>query len=120
MLNMDWLRVTDRATRYGPALKLAQTILEESELPGKSLTLVSDLQRGGWTGEEGVQLPEGTRVTMAVVGEPPPGGLAGGALCAASMGSAGSAGSQGRGTGAAPWLLLGLGLALIGLRRRRR
>ena len=73
---LDTLSITDRATRYGPALKLAQTILEESELPGKSLTLVSDLQRGGWTGEEGVALPEGTEVTTVIVGEAPPANLA--------------------------------------------
>lgn len=72
---LDTVSVTDRATRYGPALKLAQTILEESELPGKSLTVVSDLQRGGWTGEEGIQLPEGTTVSMVVVGDTPPANL---------------------------------------------
>lgn len=73
---LDTLGVTDRATRYGPALKLAQTILEESELPGKALTVVSDLQRGGWTGEEGVSVPEGTTVTMVPVGSEPPANLA--------------------------------------------
>lgn len=73
---LDTLAVTDRATRYGPALKLAQTILEESELPGKALTVVSDLQRGGWTGEEGVAVPPGTIVTMIPVGDTPPANLA--------------------------------------------
>lgn len=73
---LDTVGITDRATRYGPALKLAQTILEESDLPGKSLTVVSDLQRGGWTGEEGVQLPEGTAVSIVVVGDAPPANLA--------------------------------------------
>ncbi len=73
---LDTLTVTDRATRYGPALKLAQTIMEESELPAKSLTVVSDLQRSGWTGEEGVQLPEGTTVAMIVIGQAPPANIA--------------------------------------------
>ncbi|MEK9507375.1 BatA domain-containing protein [Gemmatimonadota bacterium Y43] len=73
---LDTLAVTDRATRYGPALKLAQTILEESELPGKALTVVSDLQRGGWTGEEGVSVPEGTEIEMVAVGSDPPANLA--------------------------------------------
>lgn len=73
---LDTLEVSDRATRYGPALKLAQTILEESDLPAKSLTLVSDLQRGGWTGEEGVALPDGTEVSTVVVGEAPPANVA--------------------------------------------
>lgn len=73
---LDTLTVTDRATRYGPALKLAQTILEESDLPGKSLTVVSDLQRGGWTGEEGIALPDGTTVETRVVGDDAPPNLA--------------------------------------------
>ncbi len=67
---LDTARVSDRATRYGPGLKLAQTILEESELPGRELVLVSDLQRGGWTGDEGVALPPGTVVRTVQVGEP--------------------------------------------------
>ena len=59
------------STRYGPALKLAQSILEESTLPGRELVLVSDFQRRGWTGEEGVRLPAGTAVrTVPVTGEP--------------------------------------------------
>ncbi|MBT8404095.1 MAG: BatA domain-containing protein [Gemmatimonadetes bacterium] len=73
---LDTVAITDRATRYGPALKLAETILQESELPGKSLTLVSDLQRGGWTGEEGVQLPEGTEVQTTLVGVAAPANVA--------------------------------------------
>lgn len=73
---LDTLRVTDRATRYGPALKLAQTILEESELPARSLTVVSDLQRAGWTGEEGITLPAGTAVRAVAVGDAPPANLA--------------------------------------------
>ncbi len=69
---LDTVTVSDRATRYGPALKLAQTILEESELPGRELVLVSDLQRSGWTGEEGVDLPAGTEVRTVPLGGPPP------------------------------------------------
>lgn len=66
---LDTLAVTDRATRYGPALKLAQSILEGSELPAKVLTVVSDLQRAGWTGEEGIALPEGTAVQIVAIGD---------------------------------------------------
>jgi hypothetical protein len=69
---LDTVRPSDRATRYGPALKLAQTILDESELPGRELVLVSDLQRSGWTGDEGVALPPGTEMRTVVVGEAPP------------------------------------------------
>ena len=59
------------STRYGPALKLAQSILEDSALPGRELVMVSDFQRRGWTGEEGVRLPAGTDVrTVPVTGQP--------------------------------------------------
>jgi len=69
---IDSTALVDEATRYGPALKLAQTILEESELPGRELVIVSDFQRTGWTGEEGVRLPAGTFVrTLPIGGEVP-------------------------------------------------
>lgn len=60
---LDTLEVTAQATSYGPGLKLAQTLLEESELARRELVLVGDFQRTGWTGEEGVNLPPGTSVT---------------------------------------------------------
>jgi hypothetical protein len=59
------------STRYGPGLKLAQAILEESELPARELVMISDFQRLGWTGEEGVRLPAGTDVrTTKILGSP--------------------------------------------------
>ena len=64
---LDTLEVSDESTNYGPGLKLAQTILEESELPAKELVLIGDFQRAGWTGDEGVSLPEGTVVTPVVL-----------------------------------------------------
>jgi len=66
---LDTLRVGSDPTRYGPALKVAQTILEESELPAGEVVLISDFQRNGWTGDEGVHLPPGTVVTPASVAE---------------------------------------------------
>ncbi|MSR36096.1 MAG: VWA domain-containing protein [Gemmatimonadetes bacterium] len=58
------------STRYGPGLKLAQAILDESDLPTRELVMVSDFQRRGWTGEEGVRLPAGTEVrTVKVTGK---------------------------------------------------
>ena len=68
---LDSARVGSQATRYGPGLKLAQTILEESELPARELVLVSDFQRAGWTGEEDVHLPEGTVVTPVQLADGP-------------------------------------------------
>jgi len=68
---IDTARVSDEGTAYGPGLKLAQTILEESELPARELVIVSDFQAQGWTGEEGIVLPAGTEVRTVVVGEGP-------------------------------------------------
>lgn len=66
---LDTVRVGSGMTRFGPALKVAQTILEESELPRGEVVLISDFQRVGWTGDEGVRLPAGTEVKPVVVGE---------------------------------------------------
>jgi hypothetical protein len=51
------------ATRYAPALKVAGGILSESTLPRREVVLISDFQRTGWRGEEGIRLPRGTVVT---------------------------------------------------------
>ena len=51
------------ATRYAPALKVAGSILAESPLPRREVILISDFQRGGWRGEEGARLPNGTTLT---------------------------------------------------------
>ncbi len=51
------------ATRYGPALKLAGSILSESPLPRREAILISDFQRSGWQGGDGVRLPDGAVVS---------------------------------------------------------
>jgi len=56
------------ATRYGPALKLAGSILSESALPRREAILISDFQKTGWQGADGVRLPDGAIVTPVSVG----------------------------------------------------
>jgi hypothetical protein len=56
------------ATRYGPALKLAGSILSESALPRREVVLVSDYQKGGWQGADGVRLPDRAVVTPVAIG----------------------------------------------------
>jgi hypothetical protein len=56
------------ATQYGPALKLAGSILSESPLPRREVVLVSDFQRSGWQGAEGLRLPDGSALTPVDVG----------------------------------------------------
>jgi uncharacterized membrane protein len=54
-------------TRYGPALKLAGSILGESALPRKEVILISDFQRSGWQGAEGVRLPDSAALTPVAI-----------------------------------------------------
>ena len=56
-------RVTSGATRYGPALKLAESILTRSTLPRREAILISDFQRAGWSGAEDVHFGEGMTLT---------------------------------------------------------
>ena len=56
------------ATRYAPALKVAGGILTETTLPRREVVIISDFQRGGWRGEEGIRLPQGTVVTPVLIG----------------------------------------------------
>ena len=57
------------ATHYGPVLKLAGSILAESTLPRREVVLVSDFQRGGWRGADGVRLPDGAVLTPQPIGD---------------------------------------------------
>jgi hypothetical protein len=58
------------ATRYAPALKVAGSILAESQLPRREVILISDFQRNGWRGVEGARLPEGSLLTPVPVTGP--------------------------------------------------
>ena len=60
-------KVSAAATKYGPALKLAGSILSESALTDREVMLISDFQRGGWLGAEGVRLPDGAALVAASV-----------------------------------------------------
>jgi len=55
------------ATKYGPALKLAGSLLAESLLPRKEVIVVSDFQRSGWQPDDTLRLPGGTVITTVVV-----------------------------------------------------
>jgi len=58
------------ATRYGPALKLAESILGRSAIKRREAVLVSDFQRSGWSGSEEVRFPEGMTVSTVSVASP--------------------------------------------------
>ena len=60
-------QLTSGATRFGPALKLAESILTRSTLQRKEAVLISDFQKTGWTGSEDVHFGEGMTVTPVSV-----------------------------------------------------
>ena len=55
------------ATKYGPAIKLAGSMLSESLLPKREVILVSDFQRGGWQPDDTLRLPGGATLTPVAV-----------------------------------------------------
>jgi hypothetical protein len=66
---VDAVRPGSGATRFGPALKLAQSIVAASTLPRREVVLVSDFQKNGWSHDDSVRLPDGTIVTPIAVGD---------------------------------------------------
>src|SRR5690606_27234805 len=69
---LDTLRAGSGVTRFGPALKAAETVLQESELPVGAVYLMSDFQRTGWLDDEGAVLPGGADFIAVAVGDAPP------------------------------------------------
>ncbi len=61
--------VTADSTRFGPALRLSQTLLGQSQLPRKEVYLISDFQKSGWERQEEIHLPEGATLTPVSVAE---------------------------------------------------
>jgi uncharacterized membrane protein len=55
--------LTAGATKYGPALKLAGSLLAASNLPRREVVLISDFQRTGWSPGDGLRMPAGTVLT---------------------------------------------------------
>jgi hypothetical protein len=62
-------RVTSGATRFGPALKLAESILSQSNQPRREVVLISDFQKTGWTGAEDVRFADNVTITPVSVAE---------------------------------------------------
>src|SRR5258707_1937392 len=69
-------KVGSGATRYGPPLKLAESILSRSPIKRREAILISDFQRSGWSGSEEVRVPEGITVSTGSVASPSTANLA--------------------------------------------
>ena len=63
-------KVDADSTRYGPALKLAESILSRSNARKRETVIISDFQRAGWTGSEDVHFPDGEAVSAVSVATP--------------------------------------------------
>jgi hypothetical protein len=60
-------KVTSGSTRYGPALKLAESILSRSPVTRREAVLISDFQKSGWSGTEDARFAEGMALTTVSV-----------------------------------------------------
>lgn len=65
---IDAAKVGAQSTRFGPALRLAQSILAQSAMPRREVVLISDFQKIGWEKQEDIHLPEGATLTPISVG----------------------------------------------------
>lgn len=65
---IDAAKVGAQATRFGPALRLAQSILAQSAMPRREVVLISDFQKIGWEKQEDIHLPEGATLTPISIG----------------------------------------------------
>src|SRR5262245_6658499 len=63
-------KVTSDGTRFGPALRYAQSLLGRTPLPRKEAYLISDFQKTGWERREEIHLPEGATLTPISVATP--------------------------------------------------
>src|SRR5436190_106823 len=64
---VDAAKLSAEATRYAPALKLAQRVLADSTLPSREVVMISDFQRSGFVRDENLRLPQGTVFTPVVI-----------------------------------------------------
>jgi hypothetical protein len=64
---IDATALSAGGTRYGPALKLAGSVLAPSNFPRREVVVISDFQRSGWTPGDGLRLPAGTTLTPVSV-----------------------------------------------------
>src|SRR5215211_5356738 len=60
-------KVGSGATRYGPALKLAESILARSTLKRREAVLISDFQKSGWGGSDDARFAEGMTLSAVSV-----------------------------------------------------
>ena len=66
---IDRAEVGVGVTRLGPPLKLAEGILEQSEMADREVILISDFQKNAWVGDETIAFGEGIVLRTVSVAE---------------------------------------------------
>jgi hypothetical protein len=69
LAELDSARPGFGVTRYAPALRAAQEVLDTANLPRREVVLISDFQKAGWEGADDVRLPESTTLTWVDVSD---------------------------------------------------
>ncbi len=57
---LEGTALSSRGTRYAPAIRMAQQLLDDTELPNREVVLISDFQKAGWDPQNEIRLPPGT------------------------------------------------------------
>jgi hypothetical protein len=76
MAAIEAASVSSDATRFAPALRLAQSLLSRSDRSRLEAFLITDFQRSGWQQQEEIPLPEGATITPVSVADVETAGLA--------------------------------------------
>ena len=63
LTTINTAKVGAGSTRYAPVLKVAQSILDQSQRPRREAVLISDFQRVGWEGTQDIRFPTGAMLT---------------------------------------------------------
>src|SRR5262245_37331051 len=63
-------KVSSGATRFGPALKLAESILGRSSLQRREAVLISDFQKAGWSGSDDARFADTMTLKTMSVAQP--------------------------------------------------
>ena len=76
LARLDAARPGFGVTRFAPALRMAQETLEGSRLPRREIVLVTDFQKTGWDGGDGLRIPRSTTLSWVDVSTRDPSNVA--------------------------------------------
>jgi hypothetical protein len=59
---LEATEISSHGTRFAPPLRLAQQLLDDTELASREVVIISDFQKSGWNPQDEVRLPPGTMI----------------------------------------------------------